>query len=1101
LLFEENLDAFNIDTKAPIIKRGKPESYFGYSVSPHFIHNPTSGIVQPVILVGAPRDNITDTDAPQSVRKLIRPGLVYQCPITSSQSDCIDVKIDREEPDEEDDKNEQWMGVSVASQGTENGKAIVCAHRFRLSDPRGAFRWGLGQCITLTNSLDEGNFLQPCSGRDMNTQEGGFLYGFCQAGTSAAVSKNSNDILIGAPGPFNWRGAVFRNTFSSGSMLDDSLWYQTPVEDRKTSVNGADPAVPFYSYFGMSVKIANISGIRWYIGGAPRSERFGQVLMFRPPARQLHYTIEPQHVLTGFQFGASFGYDIAVADFNGDRQEDLVVSAPFYHAHGIGGAIYVYYNTGTGITSLIEPQNIYSRKMKDAECAQLNCHDARFGLALAAIGDVDRDGFQDLAVGAPYEGSGAVYIFRGSSHGIIPQFSQRIYASDLVVSSPTPLRAFGAALAGHADIDGNGYPDVIVGSFAGHSVAILRSRPVVSIRTAMSVMPARIDRKETQCLKDGTSNICFEIRVCFMFTAEPQDRFSGRLAVEYQLDAEKLSTAKFARAMFPQKAQTEYAVVNGSALMYKQSLAQPMCNTHLVYVSKSNRDFLNPILILLTYRLEDRGDPVLTPGRPIEDINSYPVINREAAHANFSVDFAQNCGDDHLCNSSLTMKPSLSLQRNTAGMYVLRVGQQQEMTLTVPVHNAGEEAHQTLLTVELPETISFIGMADGGSSAVSCSPVDNVVQCTLGNPLVSGGTVVAAVKFDVSAVPPSRLPINILVTVNTTSIEADKSDNTANISFIVTVEADLSLRGRSVPEQVFFGGTVLGESAVEFDDQIGSIVRHRYEVRNEGKISVKSSKLIVEFPYELASESDEHGKHVLYLFKQPILLSDGRTKGFCVFDPDWVNPVHIKTRSRLGETTDTDDDDDESEKVEEDSSVATQAIKEKVGEVKTDNNGRRRRDTGALKSKTVVNLNCLKPDVKCRKIVCTLGDMAPGSGVTLKLYTRLWNHTFVEEFADVDRVLITSHAEVKIDESLNIDSTNTDNDIIRLTTVALPDILIREKEGVPLWIIIVAVIAGVLLLILLILLLWKCGFFNRRRGGDKAQLQAKRLKANEDNFD
>lgn len=65
----------------------------------------------------------------------------------------------------------------------------VCAHRFRLSDPRGAFRWGLGQCVTLTNNLDENLFLQPCAGRDMNTRGGGFAYGFCQAGTSAVVSK------------------------------------------------------------------------------------------------------------------------------------------------------------------------------------------------------------------------------------------------------------------------------------------------------------------------------------------------------------------------------------------------------------------------------------------------------------------------------------------------------------------------------------------------------------------------------------------------------------------------------------------------------------------------------------------------------------------------------------------------------------------------------------------------------------------------------------------------------------------------------------------------------------------------------------------------
>ena len=48
------------------------------------------------ILVGAPKDNITDSDALPVVREFVRPGVVYQCPITASSQDCTDVKIDRE---------------------------------------------------------------------------------------------------------------------------------------------------------------------------------------------------------------------------------------------------------------------------------------------------------------------------------------------------------------------------------------------------------------------------------------------------------------------------------------------------------------------------------------------------------------------------------------------------------------------------------------------------------------------------------------------------------------------------------------------------------------------------------------------------------------------------------------------------------------------------------------------------------------------------------------------------------------------------------------------------------------------------------------------
>jgi len=45
------------------------------------------------VIVGAPRDNVTDGSAAE---RLIRPGAVYQCPFTSSESDCASIVIDRE---------------------------------------------------------------------------------------------------------------------------------------------------------------------------------------------------------------------------------------------------------------------------------------------------------------------------------------------------------------------------------------------------------------------------------------------------------------------------------------------------------------------------------------------------------------------------------------------------------------------------------------------------------------------------------------------------------------------------------------------------------------------------------------------------------------------------------------------------------------------------------------------------------------------------------------------------------------------------------------------------------------------------------------------
>ena len=40
-------------------------------------------------------------------------------------------------------------------------------------------------------------------------------------------------------------------------------------------------------------------------------------------------------------------------------------------------------------------------------------------MAVENIGDIDQDGIDDIAVSAPYEGMGVVYIYRGSTSGLV----------------------------------------------------------------------------------------------------------------------------------------------------------------------------------------------------------------------------------------------------------------------------------------------------------------------------------------------------------------------------------------------------------------------------------------------------------------------------------------------------------------------------------------------------------------------------------------------------------------------------------------------------------------------------------------------------------
>jgi len=130
--------------------------------------------------------------------------------------------------------------------------------------------------------------------------------------------------------------------------------------------------------------------------------------------------------------------------------------------------------------------------------------------------------FVDLAVGAPYEGHGAVYIFHGSARGIVPTYSQRIGTRDF--PSVTGLRAFGASLSGSAaDLDSNGYPDLVVGAYASDAVLILRARPVVKIEAEVHTEPFRVNPGQAICDFDETVNVCFQLQICFRFTAQPTD--------------------------------------------------------------------------------------------------------------------------------------------------------------------------------------------------------------------------------------------------------------------------------------------------------------------------------------------------------------------------------------------------------------------------------------------------------------------------------------------------------------------------------------------------------------------------------------------------
>ena len=82
----------------------------------------------------------------------------------------------------------------------------------------------------------------------------------------------------------------------------------------------------------------------------------------------------------------------------------------------------------------------------------------QFGRAVAMVGDVDADGEQDYAVGAPFDN------LNGANAGMVRVFSGRTLQPLFTWRGAVAQERFGASVAGAGDVDLDGQADVIVGA-------------------------------------------------------------------------------------------------------------------------------------------------------------------------------------------------------------------------------------------------------------------------------------------------------------------------------------------------------------------------------------------------------------------------------------------------------------------------------------------------------------------------------------------------------------------------------------------------------------------------------------------------------------
>jgi hypothetical protein len=161
----------------------------------------------------------------------------------------------------------------------------------------------------------------------------------------------------------------------------------------------------------------------------------------------------PAWRVEGEQSSALMGSAVATAgDVNGDGFSDVVVGA-FRYDHGEidSGVIFVYHGSATGLSTTPD----YT-----GDDGQPN---SGYGVSAATAGDMNGDGFSDVAVGAFRHDhgeidEGAVFVYEGSPTGLS---NNPTWTSEGNQASAE----FGNPVGTAGDVNGDGYSDLIVGAY------------------------------------------------------------------------------------------------------------------------------------------------------------------------------------------------------------------------------------------------------------------------------------------------------------------------------------------------------------------------------------------------------------------------------------------------------------------------------------------------------------------------------------------------------------------------------------------------------------------------------------------------------------
>ncbi len=264
-----------------------------------------------------------------------------------------------------------------------------------------------------------------------------------QFGTAIAAAGDVNgdgygDLLIGAPGVSNNQGVVYLYFGSAGGL---GMFSDVTLSGTSGSFGLAAAGAGDINGDGYGDVVVGSPFLTGWNGGPRYNMGLVQVFLGAPAGPPTTPSWEWSSGLSGTRTGTSVS---AAGDVNGDGFGDILVGQPGLNG-GDGSALCFLGEASGPAATPVWTINGQSGSLE------------ALGSVVAGVGDLDRDGYADAAIGIPTAaGGGRVEYYEGWSQGL------KTSPTTTVTGNSTGDR-LGQSVAGLGDVNGDGYGDSALG--------------------------------------------------------------------------------------------------------------------------------------------------------------------------------------------------------------------------------------------------------------------------------------------------------------------------------------------------------------------------------------------------------------------------------------------------------------------------------------------------------------------------------------------------------------------------------------------------------------------------------------------------------------